>query len=55
MLDKSTDKSKIVRRSQEDKVAIPSCTAEGMNYSLECVPCRKAGRKRIYLGESSVS
>ena len=32
--------------SRKDKMAKPSCTAEGINYVIECVACRKEGRKR---------
>ena len=37
----------------EDKSALPSCTSEGVNYSLECLTCRKKGEIRQYLGETS--
>ena len=35
--------------------SLPSCTTEGMNYCLECISCRKAGTRRIYMGETSRS
>ena len=33
----------------------PSCTGEGANYSIECLTCRKEGKRRIYFGETSRS
>ena len=44
-----------IRRSKEEKVAVPTCTREGINYSLECVTCRKLGKRSVYYGESSRS
>ena len=35
--------------------SIPGCTSEVVNYSLECMTCRKIGVKRMYIGESSCS
>lgn len=35
--------------------SLPGCTTEGVNYSLECLTCRRMGTKRIYVGESSQS
>ena len=35
----------------EDKVALPSCTTEGVNYLLECVTFRRQGKRRTYHGE----
>ena len=36
----------------EDKIALPSCTTEGVNYALECMACRNQERKRTYFGET---
>ena len=43
------------KKDREAKKALPSCTSEGMNYSLECMSCRKRDILRIYLGETSRS
>merc|ERR1712240_416626 len=40
---------------KQDKVALPCCTKESINYTLECIPCRLRGKRRIYWGESSIS
>ena len=40
---------------KQDKVALPCCTKESINYTLECIPCRLQGKRRIYWGESSRS
>ena len=45
----------ILKRRAEEKVSIPSCTTEGVNYTLECWTCRKEGTRRIYHGETSRS
>ena len=29
------------KRSKEDRVALPGCTVEGVNYCLECLTCRR--------------
>ena len=39
-------------RKAEDKVALPSCTTESVNYIIECMACRKQDRKRVYHGET---
>ena len=44
-----------VKISKEDQTALPGCTKESVNYTLECVECRKAGIRRIYHGETSRS
>ena len=49
------DVKPVLKRKPEDKVSIPSCTTEGVNYTLECWTCRKEGTKRIYYGETSRS
>ena len=43
------------QRNREDSISLPSCTKEGANYSLECLTCRREGRRRVYLGETSRS
>ena len=48
-------KEGVVKRSQESRVAIPSCTGEGVNYILECAACRKSGKQVAYYGETSRS
>ena len=53
MVGKGQETARKVR--PEDKVALPSCTSEGKNYILECITCRKAGVRRVYLGETSRS
>ena len=40
---------------RKDCRSIPGCTGEGVNYTLECLPCRKKGIKRWYFGETSRS
>ena len=42
---------KIVQRA-EDKIALPSCTTEGVNYWLKCMECRSQGKRRLYYGET---
>ena len=54
MLDK-TETDQVTKRRKEDKISLPSCTTEGTNYCIECLTCRKEGRRRIYLGETSRS
>ena len=39
----------------EDKIALPSCTTEGVNYVLECMACRNQERKRTYFGDTGRS
>ena len=53
MVDKGQETARKVK--PEDRVALPSCTSEGKNYILECITCRKAGVRRVYLGETSRS
>ena len=53
MLDKDTSKKEIPKRKPEDRISIPSCTSESVNYAIECYTCRKAGIRRIYYGETS--
>ena len=48
-------KEGVVKRSQESRVAVPSCTGEGVNYILECAACRKSGKQVAYYGETSRS
>ena len=45
----------VITFKPEDKSALPSCTGEGVNYSLECLTCRKKGDIKQYLGETSRS
>ena len=49
MLDKTEN---MVKTRKEDRLSLPSCTAEGANYSIEFLTCRRQGRRRIYLGET---
>ena len=35
--------------------SLPGCTSEGCNYVIECLPCRKQGKRRRYYGETSRS
>ena len=44
-----------VRHKKEDQVALPGCTKESINYTIECAECRKNGVRRVYHGESSRS
>ena len=39
----------------KDKRALPSCTGEGRNYVVECLPCRRKGIQKMYFGETSRS
>ena len=32
--------------AKKEQVALPGCTREGIVYILECLTCRKEGRKR---------
>ena len=48
LLDKSTGKGEVKKKRPEDKVALPSCTGEGVNYVLECYTCRRNGNRRMY-------
>ena len=50
-----TGESKPSKRPKEDMIALPGCTEEGVNYSLECLRCRKGDIRRQYLGETSRS
>ena len=43
------------RKGEKDDTALPICTRESINYTLECISCKEEGRKRIYWGESSRS
>ena len=43
------------KKQPEDRVAQPSCTAEGINYVIICLRCRRNGIRRQYHGESSRS
>ena len=52
---KMRDGEPVQKKKQEDKVALPSCTAEGINYVIECMKCRINGIRRQYFGESSRS
>ena len=38
-----------------DKIALPCCTKESINYTLECITCRLEGKKATYIGETSRS
>ena len=49
------DGHQVPKRTIEDKIALPSCTGEGVNYLLECVRCRREGKVRRYYGETSRS
>ena len=40
---------------KEDRVAPSCCTKESINYTIECIPCRLEGKRRMYWGESSRS
>ena len=40
---------------KKDRVALNCCTKESISYTVECIPCRLQGRRRIYWGESSRS
>ena len=31
------------KRPKEDMVALAGCTVEGINYTLECLSCRRTG------------
>ena len=44
-----------IKWPRKDCRSLPGCTGEGINYTLECLPCRKNGVKRWYYGESSRS
>ena len=35
------------RKDPDLRKAIPSCTGDGVNYSVECVTCRQEGKRRI--------
>ena len=39
-----------VQIPKEDRKSKPRCTQEGCNYVLECLPCRKQGKRRQYYG-----
>ena len=39
----------------EDRIALPSCTTEGVNYCIECMECRSKGVRKIYYGETGRS
>ena len=41
-----TGESKPTKKPKEDMLALPGCTEEGVNYSLECLQCRKEGVRR---------
>ena len=40
---------------KEEKKAVPKCTFEGAGYLLECWDCRRAGKGKVYVGETSRS
>ena len=47
---------KLTRKTNpEDRKSLPSCTGEGRKYIIECLTCRKAGIRKVYLGETSRS
>ena len=54
-LDNNVAKETILKRSPEEKISLPSCTSEGVNYVIECYTCRKSGIRRTYYGETSRS
>ena len=43
------------KRPHKERQAKLSCTGEGINYIIECIGCRKAGKRRVYYGESARS
>ena len=47
--------SRLFGRTREDRKLLPGCTSEGCNYVIECLTCRREGRRRRYYGETSRS
>ena len=52
---KIAQNQEVIVLKPEDKTALLSCTSEGVNYSLECLTCRKRGVIKQYLGGTSRS
>ena len=46
---------RVREKPKKDIIALSRCTVEGVNYSLECLDCRRRGIRRQYLGETSRS
>ena len=38
---------------EKKEITLPICTRENVNYTLECITCKKEGIKRIYFGKNS--
>ena len=55
MVDNSSAKGEIPKRSPEDRKSLSSCSSESVNYIRECYFCRKVGQRRVYHGETSCS
>ena len=43
------------KRERKEETALPLCTKESINYTIECIPCKEEGKRRIYWGETSRS
>ena len=39
----------------EDRKSLHGCTSEGCNFVIECLTCRREGKRRRYYGETSRS
>ena len=50
-----TGDKKDKKQDRNNKVALPICTRDSINHTLECITCKEKGIRGMYWGESSRS